>query len=43
MEYPTVAAKEVLAEVAGMLEPVGLQEEAELPPKNMEEFVRNSQ
>lgn len=43
MENSAVAAKEVLAEVAGILEHVGLQEETELPPKNMEEFVRNSQ
>lgn len=40
MENPAVAAKEVLAEVAGILEPAGLQEEAELPAKIMEEFIR---
>ncbi|PNI75795.1 ZWINT isoform 4 [Pan troglodytes] len=33
------AALEVLAEVAGILEPVGLQEEAELPAKILVEFV----
>ncbi|CAO2608394.1 ZW10 interactor [Lemmus lemmus] len=32
----------VLAEVKGILEPVGLQEETELPARIMEEFVRNS-
>lgn len=37
-----VATKEVLAEAAAILEPVGLQEEAELPAKIMEEFMRNS-
>lgn len=30
----------VLVEVAGVLEPVGLQEEAELPARILEEFVR---
>jgi hypothetical protein len=30
----------VLAEAAAILEPVGLQEEAELPAKIMEEFMR---
>lgn len=34
--------EEVLAEVKGILEPVGLQEETELPARIMEEFVRNS-
>ncbi|XP_031993595.1 ZW10 interactor isoform X2 [Hylobates moloch] len=37
------AALEVLAEVAGILEPVGLQEEAELPAKMLVEFVVDSQ
>ncbi|XP_055209930.2 outer kinetochore KNL1 complex subunit ZWINT isoform X2 [Gorilla gorilla gorilla] len=37
------AALEVLAEVAGILEPVGLQEEAELPAKILVEFVVDSQ
>lgn len=32
----------VLAEAAAILEPVGLQEEAELPAKIMEEFMRKS-
>lgn len=32
----------VLAEAASVLEPVGLPEEAELPAKIMEEFMRNS-
>uniref|UniRef100_A0A8C2VE60 ZW10 interacting kinetochore protein n=1 Tax=Chinchilla lanigera TaxID=34839 RepID=A0A8C2VE60_CHILA len=32
----------VLAEVANVLEPVGLQEEAELPAQILAEFVRNS-
>lgn len=36
-------ALEVLAEVAGILEPVGLQEEAELPAKILVEFVVDSQ
>ncbi|ERE92774.1 ZW10 interactor-like protein [Cricetulus griseus] len=35
-------SEEVLAEVAGILEPIGLQEEAELPARILEEFVRNS-
>ncbi|KAL1771770.1 ZW10 interactor [Sigmodon hispidus] len=34
--------EKVLDEAAGILEPVGLQEEAELPARIMEEFVRNS-
>nr|XP_012805456.2 ZW10 interactor-like [Jaculus jaculus] len=33
----------VLAEVADILEPVGLQEETELPARILAEFVRNSQ
>lgn len=41
-ENPAVVAKEVLAEVAGILEPIGLQEKAELPVKIMGEFVRDS-
>lgn len=32
--------RRVLAEVAGILEPIGLQEEAELPARILEEFVR---
>lgn len=36
------SSEEVLAEVAGILEPIGLQEEAELPARILEEFVRNS-
>ncbi|XP_005385966.1 PREDICTED: ZW10 interactor [Chinchilla lanigera] len=36
------AAQAVLAEVANVLEPVGLQEEAELPAQILAEFVRNS-
>ncbi|XP_051042508.1 ZW10 interactor [Phodopus roborovskii] len=36
------ATEEVLAEVAGILEPVGLQEEAELQARVLEEFVKNS-
>ncbi|XP_012969363.1 ZW10 interactor isoform X2 [Mesocricetus auratus] len=36
------ATEEVLAEVASILEPIGLQEEAELPARILEEFVRNS-
>ncbi|XP_028730018.1 ZW10 interactor [Peromyscus leucopus] len=36
------AAQEVLTEVAVILEPVGLQEEAELPARILEEFVKNS-
>lgn len=34
--------KEVLAEAATILEPVGFQGESELPAKIMEEFIRNS-
>ncbi|KAM6182446.1 LOW QUALITY PROTEIN: outer kinetochore KNL1 complex subunit ZWINT [Erethizon dorsatum] len=35
-------AREVLAEVANVVEPIGLQEEAELPAQILAEFVRNS-
>ncbi|KFO30212.1 ZW10 interactor [Fukomys damarensis] len=35
-------ARQVLAEVANVIEPVGLQEEAELPAEILAEFVRNS-
>ncbi|XP_055454836.1 ZW10 interactor isoform X2 [Psammomys obesus] len=41
-ETTPAAAEGVLVEVAGVLEPVGLQEEAELPARILEEFVRNS-
>ncbi|KAH0518125.1 ZW10 interactor [Microtus ochrogaster] len=41
-EKQAEATEEVLAEVEGILEPVGLQEETELPARIMEEFVRNS-
>nr|XP_020765999.1 ZW10 interactor isoform X3 [Odocoileus virginianus texanus] len=36
------AAREALAKVAGILEPVGLQEEAELPAQILAEFVMDS-
>ncbi|XP_008053935.2 ZW10 interactor, partial [Carlito syrichta] len=36
-------ALEVLAEVEGILEPIGLQEEAELPAKILTEYVMDSQ
>nr|XP_003473614.1 ZW10 interactor [Cavia porcellus]XP_013012507.1 ZW10 interactor [Cavia porcellus] len=35
-------AREVLAEVANVVEPIGLQEETELPAQILAEFVRNS-
>nr|XP_021509221.1 ZW10 interactor [Meriones unguiculatus] len=41
-ETTPAAAEGVLVEVAGVLEPVGQQEEAELPARILEEFVRNS-
>ncbi|XP_008574324.1 PREDICTED: ZW10 interactor isoform X2 [Galeopterus variegatus] len=37
------AALEVLAEAAGILEPIGLQEEAELPAKILADFVVDAQ
>lgn len=37
---PSLVFYRVLAEVEGILEPVGLQEETELPARIMEEFVR---
>ncbi|XP_047409706.1 ZW10 interactor isoform X1 [Sciurus carolinensis] len=43
VETPAEAAVlEVLAEVADIVEPIGLQEEAELPAQILAEFVRNS-